>query len=818
MLKLSYTILFTHAKERDRKEQGAVVLTLFIIFIPLFFLAFMRLFIDVRMVKYLTLVLNEQVESICTHAAQELPVQRAALIRFNSSVTDLNNSPILRGAQITFARLTTPTDTPLGTLDQVSIRDQDNPARGSCTIDGDCVFQGDVRAIKDMLVEGTNERIYRPSIFEEPGISLGSLDRPSRSQGNTLGCELTAEVSSFFSGERTVRAKTVKRIRAFGVNTPTQTQFLGQVGELPPTPSTSIFVSPHMTTAANDPRYQFQNPALQARYDPIGQSNFDQPSPIEIGSYPRFPQPGTDYATFDPNVNQGDSQPPHRSLAVLGQPPLTALQQQEMEVACMNPAILVRNSLVSTLLGILKRNGETVYNTDPFVLGTADNLPIAAQTSRSPISVSSSITLNNLGHHHERYFSRRRVRTPFVAGFTIPQFGFVDPITSIPYLDRSLIGAVNLDGEWRPAPLINSDSSWGNPGTPGLRGDMGAWPLRNALCNFPEGVTLPWGHFPLGPQTGAWMNCFRGMFLNPDTNASCPQELNSLKPFYGIQPATQFPGPDSPTAEDLSSLCSGESLFFTIEREKRQQLFTDYYFLESTQKRFFSVLSSQMRSCDHLYQQGGIQTFQSQLLANGALQTAGGGAVDFDNFGQGDSFAENSFGIQYRNRVTPFDDVLNQSNISPPPNTAFRATPAWNVPYGVSAASSWGTPPMNLELANKTPSEVFLTLGSAQLAPYGPMPLPPQIPQHPTLFVPDADGNSPFGLDEFGSENWDNYQEYRTNFLDPLFQCLRVLDCGGVEFFDFPPQTPQPAPIQGARGMGEWWINACRVAPQPNPA
>ncbi|MBX7143410.1 MAG: hypothetical protein K1X79_03085 [Oligoflexia bacterium] len=229
-----------------------------------------------------------------------------------------------------------------------------------------CVFQGDIYYGAPDYPAGSGPVTTSSTRF--PDSMMNNLTHA----GNTVICELEANVASTIPAlstiaNRPIRARVGYRISAQGNYAP-PTAPLGGFTDLP-TAGLSIAVAPHMTTflsAGFDNRFVFNPPWLTN----------PPPQPNAISWADVDPLAGGHVQFFSPNVS-GVQREPVLSVDTTSIPAQLGPSAQELALGCMNPAVLVRNVIVSTILELAARHGQLRNTTEFLLVGTQHRDPAA---------------------------------------------------------------------------------------------------------------------------------------------------------------------------------------------------------------------------------------------------------------------------------------------------------------------------------------------------------------------------------------------------------------------------------------------------------
>lgn len=367
--------------------------------------------IDSSNLKHASADLRLKLEEICKNTSYNPMLQGKAIRIFADQINQLVNSPnrrLAQSVQVYHAKLIIPTfciGDPWCTqvTDDVNFSAIPNPDTGAvsgfarCNLDGgsDCVFSGKV-----------NKSDYPPTLWED-------FDNA----GYLIACEIRARAQSMLpeslgGGTEEILAKTVWA-------RPVRGNYLRSVPASTPKGLT-IAIASEMTTDVNDPRFRFfalsPNPDLLSwsyqslplgpnwsvvsdfmdRYDPLFQfSPTNSGGRLGFSADPVAPLGNITYALAQPsspssNLHSEPGSTQNRDTCPAGSVSpedtiygqrfgclpgincttnpgsncLVLSDREEMLAACMNPAVLVRNLFLTTILELAARHGEMRYNTE----------------------------------------------------------------------------------------------------------------------------------------------------------------------------------------------------------------------------------------------------------------------------------------------------------------------------------------------------------------------------------------------------------------------------------------------------------------------
>lgn len=222
-----------------------------------------------------------------------------------------------------------------------------------------CVFQGDIIGTANDYPSGS---AASPNSVRFPNSLMSNVSHA----GNTAICELEAEVDSLIPGlasaaflKRNILARVGYRIPAQGYfdasSTPPTFAFPNDI----PAAGLTIAVAPHMTTwtnasfAGSDSRFLFSGYS----------GTFNNYNPL------------TPHTIFTGNSGTSINGPDSTTLL---NGPLPNPDKDELAIHCTNPAVLVRNSLLSSLIELASRHGQFRNLTEFLLVGTQHRDPPAA--------------------------------------------------------------------------------------------------------------------------------------------------------------------------------------------------------------------------------------------------------------------------------------------------------------------------------------------------------------------------------------------------------------------------------------------------------
>lgn len=418
-------------QSRGGSERGAYLLIIATIFLGVLFGAVMILGVQNARLKTNDQRLSSVNEVICSSIAQGTGVymQKKATQAFLDQVTAAVTGPALEGITLLGAHLIVPTMPADGSFQFY------NPGHPTPAT----FFGGPVPFLAAM---GTNCPLGcagYPGCEDDCmlfGTTSGLSGYPSgiwndlQSAGNTVGCELIGVVNGKRVVAKTVWGQALK----------------GDFSSLPAYSSTDpagtsrsliIAVAPHMTTDIADQRFDFNIPATSTTYsnedrsalDPI--LDFDSPQGIN-----GFTLNGHDLTySLNPTLKVPEPQidwsaRPHD-------------ERRQLLTACTNPAIVMRNSFLGTLMEYLSRSGSTRMNTEVLLVGTQDRNTaggVGVGVDAYPARPTEPVRLVDLDNNNNTHDLRaRRYQLPYVVYHSVapaPTFtndtidGWTNPLLS----------------------------------------------------------------------------------------------------------------------------------------------------------------------------------------------------------------------------------------------------------------------------------------------------------------------------------------------------------------------------------------------------
>jgi len=387
---------------------------------------------DTARIKRAAAELSRQNEIICSTAASKAVIQRDAVKIFRNQINSLVTLPSLDSAKIIDARLISPTMPTDGSfceykdtgcaktvgLPQVTsgsfatlLDDAAEPVpNGPCNLNcgsapgcqSDCTFIGDIR----------NNPNYPKELWS-----------PLWNAGNTIACEIDAVVTGTILRNKKITAKTTWWIPVRGNFDYSSTDV----------PGLTIAIAPQMTTDAADPKFQFCNSGdpycgtwglpypggsdstFRDQYDPL--YNYDPATTLLFDGQPGEHPFDSTYQWIPPEeisatcAHQDFSGGPPTGCPAnqdrcTGTPPYdqpgincaAASDREQMLAACMNPVILLRNILLSSIVEHASRHGQLRRGTEILMVGAERRELIdSADLSTLPISFNPPTSIITFG-------------------------------------------------------------------------------------------------------------------------------------------------------------------------------------------------------------------------------------------------------------------------------------------------------------------------------------------------------------------------------------------------------------------------------------
>jgi len=339
--------------------------------------------IDISSLNSASRQLSLETDAACKSAASQAFLQRAAAIAFKEHINAVISQNLVKGAVLQRAALTIPTMPQNGVFCHdggagcspsdpylpavsgqkfVSLRGSAAAADLQCNIpctageeaahkcERDCRFFGTIQG--DYYGVGGH---YLPSTFWDN----------SHEAGVAALCETEAKLKTIMLGTRSITAKSTWWLPAqgkmeFDSSDPYRTSN-----------GLTIAIAPHMTTYAdasfpNSPRFNFTTTAgFNVKYDPLYEFGdaandvngfrFNYTSPV-----PKAPASVSGGAT-DRDLGEALAAP-------------ADVDRKELLVACMNPAILVRNLFLQAVLERASRHGGLRNATELLMVGTQNRV------------------------------------------------------------------------------------------------------------------------------------------------------------------------------------------------------------------------------------------------------------------------------------------------------------------------------------------------------------------------------------------------------------------------------------------------------------
>ena len=367
---------------------AGIILVLFAVFIGLGF--------DASNYHRTSALLTSHLDRICQEVVRQPGIHVKAAVRFKELVEELerNQSEALKGARLKEARIIIPTmsDSCFGFPGDCTAADQPEVddtytfltlgISAGTFCDGNCKFRGTTDD------PGTSPWPYPTDFWNN-----------YENAGNTVGCEFDAEIDTIIpnlvdtaglpnpTDGQLITARSVWRKKIRGT-------FDGTSGNLlDDAPALSIIIDPTMTTHANDSRFWFHDTYLRPRTNPIETFNpnngkvyfggsmarrkpgtlsyplplpapptapFEFQIPDEVSPFCKSTSTAEGYNGFGGPCNDGSirNAPADFSSFDPAAAPYTLSDLEERMIACMNPAVLVRNMLLAGVTEHAARHGN----------------------------------------------------------------------------------------------------------------------------------------------------------------------------------------------------------------------------------------------------------------------------------------------------------------------------------------------------------------------------------------------------------------------------------------------------------------------------
>jgi len=311
-----------HLAQRLKNECGAV-LAITAVIAGVLLLFFFTLAVDAGRIKTAAIDLRAKTDMICKAAAYEPMWQTEAVATFNRLVGLLPDQ-LSYNTTIEKANIIIPA---------MAGAEAFGGGAYSCPTGGICQAYGNIN--------------HSDGPFPFPS----SMWDQDLSVGNVVACEIEAKVGTLIGGtlpnfgvlgkERTIRATSAWSRPVYSASPLSYLSYL-EGAQAHQMPALTIAIAPQMTTRKDDQRFLF---------DDSDESYFEPYDPIRLTD--RFEAPSQGHV-YLPN-----------ELSVM---PAAAIDDQdlleEMLVACMNPAVLVRNTFLSMIVELSARHGFLRDNTE----------------------------------------------------------------------------------------------------------------------------------------------------------------------------------------------------------------------------------------------------------------------------------------------------------------------------------------------------------------------------------------------------------------------------------------------------------------------
>ncbi len=390
------------------KESGIVILIV-ALFIASIGGIYALLAIDTMTIRVANQELRSRLEIICKDVADNTVIQRSAVLKYREWMNDMVVRGFPRYSEITSARLLIPTMPASGdfqfpgeteTVDtsgtgsgypEINTIQTFNDLIGAkCDLPGgvDCQFVGDVRP--------TNVEDQYPKTlwhnFSDAGAKVG-CEIEAKVTGTVLDLLIDTKIVARSVWHRPPRAA----LPVFNPASPVDSS-----------PGLSIIVSPEFSTFAHDPRFRFfggpsgYSDAFRQAYDPLFEYDTKPNSNLKAfsaetdahtigGSTTAKAQAVSEARRWDDlgaGVNAVDAEYEDK----FGPPFLTwndpagmlVSDREELLVACMNPAILMRNAFMSSIMELASRHGHLRHMTELLITNPAHE---AEAFPNSPVKV-----------------------------------------------------------------------------------------------------------------------------------------------------------------------------------------------------------------------------------------------------------------------------------------------------------------------------------------------------------------------------------------------------------------------------------------------
>ncbi len=328
-------------------SEHGVILPLAAIIAGTLLFVLVALGIDTGLTKLVRSSAQEEIEEICQGGAEALPVTRTAVGNVVARLNHLRAAPPngkggIKFGEIIGFRIISPTAPANGTLKNGQPTLAGAPSAGpiglaglSCPLDNglSCLFGGNVTHAG--VATQYPAQFWNPEV---PSALTQSSPENNLVYGDIIACEMTVRVRTFLRRNIEVNVKSAYDRAQRGALFPPQST------AVPPASARSqrgggllLGISTHMTTIRGSTRYQFKTTpapryALLRPFDPLRTVN----RPIAFSG---------DRDGYD-GTNRAD----------ISRYPLGSSEQLERMVACLNLPILVRNALLTRIVGFAARD------------------------------------------------------------------------------------------------------------------------------------------------------------------------------------------------------------------------------------------------------------------------------------------------------------------------------------------------------------------------------------------------------------------------------------------------------------------------------
>lgn len=372
---------------------------------------------DTTRVKLASQELRRTLDVVCREVAREPTLQRKALIKYRQLIQTVGaKDGIMKRAVLIDSKIILPTMPLSGEFEFFSSKPAlaaDPSPRKICSIlKIPCVGNTD-----DTYPEKI-EPSYAPSGVGDPNYpALPSIGRlfwnGLTDAGSTVACEGTARVSTWFSKERyeVLQARVAYRAEVRGPRPRTSPPFT-----VTNSPGLTIAIAPYLWVAAEGQRFRFYGNSNLARgdytsdflrnYSPLHLYSYSfnggpppaflPPDPSKLQKYPEASgkfqiAPPPEIKDGPPWVTKGNFDDRYNTSVNLS-------EKDELLVECMNPAVLVRNVFLSTLLELASRHGQ-LRNMTEFLLASPQSRNVPAPSGEQSLAdeISKPVLMTRFG-------------------------------------------------------------------------------------------------------------------------------------------------------------------------------------------------------------------------------------------------------------------------------------------------------------------------------------------------------------------------------------------------------------------------------------